>query len=346
MPIYNTEKYLEKAINSVLSQTFSDFELILVDDCSPDNCDKICDTYLKKDGRISVLHLEQNGGLSNARNQGITLISGQYVMFMDSDDTIEPGLFSSVWKSLCRNPAKAVIFGLEEDYYNRVGAIQFSRKIFPDEKFITNQDELRKLIIQLEEQTLYGYSCNKFYDTSYLHSLGLKFEKIALIEDIQFNVKFFMDADSVNLIHKADYHYNRRQENSLTSKFVTDYFPLHHMRVQLIFDQYAYWNMLTDYVKSQLANIFIRYIFSALQRNCDERAHLTHLQRKTWLTDLFDDSLYRELVPFAKPQSHMMQLLYLFLKRKQIFPCLLSAQVISLVKNKMPIIFSKLKQNR
>ena len=87
VPVYNVEKYLSRCIDSILSQTFTDFELILVDDGSPDNCGSICDEYAKKDKRIIVIH-QQNRGVSSARNKGLDIARGEYVTFVDSDDQI------------------------------------------------------------------------------------------------------------------------------------------------------------------------------------------------------------------------------------------------------------------
>lgn len=89
VPIYKVEAYLCRCIDSVLNQTFGDFECILVDDESPDNCPKICDEYAQKDERIKVIH-KQNGGLSDARNKGLDIATGEYVFFLDSDDWIHP----------------------------------------------------------------------------------------------------------------------------------------------------------------------------------------------------------------------------------------------------------------
>ena len=88
VPIYKVEAYLERCINSILSQTFKNFELILVDDGSPDTCAKLCDRLSKSDRRISVIH-KKNGGLSSARNAGIAKASGDYLIFVDSDDEIK-----------------------------------------------------------------------------------------------------------------------------------------------------------------------------------------------------------------------------------------------------------------
>lgn len=84
VPVYKTEKYLEKCINSILNQRFKEFELILVDDGSPDNCGKVCDKYKRMDYRIKVIH-KANGGLSSARNAGIDIATGDYIGFIDSD---------------------------------------------------------------------------------------------------------------------------------------------------------------------------------------------------------------------------------------------------------------------
>ena len=89
VPVYNVEKYLHKCIDTILSQTFSDFECILVNDCSPDNCGKICDEYANKDNRIKVIHKQVNEGLPQARKTGFLNSSGEYILNVDSDDYIE-----------------------------------------------------------------------------------------------------------------------------------------------------------------------------------------------------------------------------------------------------------------
>ena len=93
MPVYNVEKYLETAVTSVLSQTFSDFELILVEDASPDNCAALCDSLAEKDKRINVIHNTVNSGAGFSRNFGIQAAKGEFILFVDSDDTISPDTF-------------------------------------------------------------------------------------------------------------------------------------------------------------------------------------------------------------------------------------------------------------
>lgn len=92
VPVYEVEPYIHKCVDSILAQTFTDFELILVDDGSPDNCGEICDEYEENDSRIRVIHKE-NGGPSSARNAGLNIAKGDYIGFVDSDDWIETDMY-------------------------------------------------------------------------------------------------------------------------------------------------------------------------------------------------------------------------------------------------------------
>ena len=99
VPVYNTEKYLDRCIRSIIDQTFSDFELILVDDGSKDNSGFICDEWEKKDSRIKVIH-QKNAGAGAARNAGLAIAKGNYINFVDSDDWITPEMYEILYKLL------------------------------------------------------------------------------------------------------------------------------------------------------------------------------------------------------------------------------------------------------
>ncbi len=112
VPVYKAEKYLRQCVDSILAQTFRDFELILVDDGSPDNCGKICDDYAARDSRIKVVR-QGNGGPSAARNAGLDLARGEYVAFVDSDDYIHEEMFETLLSALVRSAAGIVICNYE-----------------------------------------------------------------------------------------------------------------------------------------------------------------------------------------------------------------------------------------
>ena len=99
VPVYDVERYLPKCIDSILAQTFTDFELILVEDGSPDNCPALCDAAAAKDARIRVIH-QKNGGLSAARNAGLDAARGKWIGFVDSDDYIAPEMYEALYKAV------------------------------------------------------------------------------------------------------------------------------------------------------------------------------------------------------------------------------------------------------
>lgn len=114
VPVYKVEPYLRKCVDSILAQTYRNLEIILVDDGSPDNCGAICDEYAGKDSRVKVIHKE-NGGLSDARNAGMEIMSGKYVAFVDSDDWIEPQMYQRLLELMEHYEAEMAFAGVADE---------------------------------------------------------------------------------------------------------------------------------------------------------------------------------------------------------------------------------------
>ncbi|SHJ51350.1 glycosyltransferase family 2 protein [Hespellia stercorisuis] len=347
MPTYGVENYIRKAIDSILAQTFTAWEVIVVDDCTPDDSAKIAQEYADKDARIRVLHHEKNKGLSPARNTGAAAASGEYIWFMDPDDYVDDSLLQEVYKSLQKNRAQIVVFGLIEEYYDKKGNLSYSHKVAPQEAYYKTAEGLRKNVIYLEQETLYGYAWNKFYDLSYMRTLNLQYENVKLIEDIVFNVKFCTDIERMNLLPITPYHYAKRMEANLTNKFVPDYYALHKRRIDIIFDQYNYWNMDTQEVRSILGSLYGRYIVSALVRNCDKRSGMHNKERYKWCREVFASSLFNELIPCAKSSGSVSLAVALFcLKWKKAMFCLALGRFVYIAREALPMVYSKVKSGR
>lgn len=346
MPVYRVEKYLRKMVSCVRNQTYSNWELILVDDCSDDNSGEICDQLSKEDARIQVIHLKKNEGLSNARNQGMDVASGEYILFWDSDDWTEHTLLQSVENSLNKNPAQMVIYGLIEEYQNREGKIDYKKEISVSEKYLTSPKQIYKEVIQLEKKTLFGYAWNKAYELSWLREQKLRFENITMIEDVVFNLRAVKDMEKINLLQDKLYHYMIRDNGSLTSKYLEDYFALHVERIRLFLKQYQEWGCLNQTVKKVLAGIYCRYFLSALQRNCDPRSNMTQRQKRIWIKKCFQSDVFQQLLPYLSPDNRMLKLLAVWVRRKSVWGCWLMGEGIYIIKNKCPVIFARLKQNR
>lgn len=350
MPVYQAEAYVQKAVESIQAQTFSDWELIAVVDCSPDRSGEILDQCAEKDNRIQVVHLDKNRGVSEARNRGICHAKGRYLWFVDADDSVEATVLKECYKSLVENPAKLLIFGLVEEYYAAEGSLVYQNPRCPEEKVFRSKEELRPYMIYLEQQTLYGYPWNKIYDLDYLKQSNVRFTDYRtnkFIEDITFNIEYCMDIDSLNLLAITPYHYAKRAKDSLTNEFVPEYYTFHKRRIELLLEQYRYWGLVTIEVKRILGSLYARYILSALQRNCDKRAKMTHSMRYKWCKGVFGQELFRVLIPEAEEKdSKTLGFALKFLRGKHTMGCLALGRLIYIAKNKLPIFYSKVKSGR
>lgn len=340
MPVYKSEKYIVKSIETVLAQTFTDFELLLVDDCSPDNSGKICDEFAKKDSRIKVIHLPENGGVSNARNTAMTMVSGVYLCFLDADDYFDDNMLEILAESVKKNPGQVVIFGLVEEYYDEKGQIVNTRKVVYEDKIIKDQQALRNEIPSLDLLDLYGYPCNKMYNIQYLRETKATFPKMKFNEDIIFNIDFFMDADSCNILNFAPYHYVKHA-GSTTGSFIPTYYEDIMVKIDRMYSQFEYWNMLDKKILEFLALRYTRYLFSALERNCDKKSAMTHKQRKDFIEKVFGSDRYKKL-SLHLCGGGFIGIMARVLKTKSSLLCLLFARVIYLVKRFVPGLFRRL----
>lgn len=161
IPVYKVEPYLDACVSSVVGQTFSDLEILLVDDGSPDRCPELCDAWAQKDPRVRVIH-QENGGLSAARNTGIEAAKGEFLAFVDSDDMLEPDALRRAWEAQQACQADLVIFNLVyvDEHNHPLPAPDFSG--FRDE--ILTADEVWQRYFALAEQKIYYVvAWNKLY---------------------------------------------------------------------------------------------------------------------------------------------------------------------------------------
>lgn len=207
IPVYKVEKYLNQCVDSVLCQTYKNIEVILVDDGSPDKCPQICDEYAKKDERVRVIH-QKNGGLSAARNAGIKVVTGDYVLFLDSDDfwNSRHGLEVLVKRLKITNPD--VLCYTYKKYFDDT-----LREVYPFKNIKSQPIELLDKIEQLEYMTknsLYiACAWNKFIRSSLL-SEELYFREGRLSEDIEWCAKLIKEAKSFDFINEVFYCYRQR----------------------------------------------------------------------------------------------------------------------------------------
>lgn len=214
IPVYNVEKYLKECVDSILCQTFKDFELILVNDGSTDSSGKICDEYAQKDNRIKVLH-KQNGGLSDARNKGTEIACGKYVVYIDSDDYVSSHDFLSELFEKAKNEPDIIVYKFKK-YFEDSKSFSKCSYSFPElEKMSTLADRIAYLV---KKDSFYCSAWSKAIKHSLLRDNHIEFEKGLLGEDQEWYYHLLLKAKSINGIDK-EYIVYRQRANSITSSW-------------------------------------------------------------------------------------------------------------------------------
>lgn len=249
VPIYKIENELDRCIKSIIDQTYKKLEIILVDDESPDNCPEICDKYAEKDGRITVIHKE-NGGLSSARNAGLNAASGEYILFVDGDDYIEP------------ESCERLLAGIK-------GGMDFVVAPF---KEISGEHIVVRGLISAQENTMYSprdfailaiqennwhaSACCKLYRRNFLIENSLFFKEGLLFEDTHLFLKVFFSAKRVGYVSFPFYNYMIRQGSIMQSKDL-------RRKADMIVEIYDEW---MDQIAVVRDREYQRYLYGAMLR--------------------------------------------------------------------------------
>lgn len=236
IPVYNVEKYLKRCIESVLAQEWKDYEILLVDDGSTDHSPQICDDYVKAYDFISVIHKE-NGGLSEARNTGISHAKGEYVYFPDSDDWIEPDTFIALAEALESQEFDIISFNRE--------FVKGEEDAIVSKPEVTQVFEGKDAFVQmLKHSYITGFANDKIYRKSLFTDHNIQFPIGKYYEDLGTNYKLFLAAKKVYATNQKYYHYLIDNPDSITQSWNEKKFR----------DMFGFYKEMfySDFVRSQL----------------------------------------------------------------------------------------------
>lgn len=245
VPVYKAEAYLHRCVDSILAQTFTDFELLLIDDGSPDRSGEICDEYAQKDSRIRVIHKE-NGGVSSARQRGLDEAVGEYTIHADPDDWVEPNMLEELYKKAKQDDADIVIC----DYFNNIGTKQTICRQCPSSL------EPKQVLIELFQQ-LHGSCWNKLARRVCYKQYGIEFPRgINYCEDLFTWVQFLSHKEvKVAYLNKAFYHYFDNPE-SITRRYQRSQYETRCKFVELL-EKVLPTELRSTILKKVTFNIFI-----------------------------------------------------------------------------------------
>ena len=277
VPVYNTEKYLKKCLDSIINQTYSNIEIILIDDGSTDNSPKICDEYKSRNNNIKVIH-QTNSGVSTARNVGLDAAIGEYVGFIDSDDYIDNNMVEKIMKEIIYDNLDIAICNLYIENENNIEMKELNytdcfieRNRYPFEMYTNTSIE--------------GFACNKIYKRSIIEKYGIRFkEGCVVLEDDLFNYQIFHHNKKLKIKYINDkfYHYVQLNTGARNSSFnlkKLSYLDVRNVEIDILSDE----NISADHLKADYINVYLRMkhlaqknrtysakIFNNYKRKCDE----------------------------------------------------------------------------
>lgn len=234
VPIYKVEKYLNRCIESIVNQTYSNLEIILVDDGSPDHCPQMCDEWVEKDKRIKVIH-KQNGGLSDARNAGMKIATGEYIAFVDSDDLVVHTYIETLLNAIHTTQSELSACDVESFFDD--SELKLSECVAGEVASYTSEQALSQLI---KGQGFRAVAWNKLYHSSLLKGESFEFGKFH--EDEFFTYRILDKCKRLAYINVPLYKYRQREGSimSVKSDRHLDMLEAGLQRLDLLKNKYPY----------------------------------------------------------------------------------------------------------
>lgn len=229
VPIYNVEQFLQRCLESIASQDFDDYEVILVDDGSTDNCPFIADNFVQSHPKFSVIH-QKNKGLVGARNTGLFAAKGEYITYLDSDDWASPKMLSEVYKMICSSPVRpdVIMFAAEEIWKDRRGE---TRNNVPEGFY--DRERLEKEIFPYlfsdrrrgfnANTQLFAHTWDKFFKREIQIEHYCREERIRMFTDVPLTFESLLYCSGAYICNDHLYFYNRMNENSIRTKGKSQY---------------------------------------------------------------------------------------------------------------------------
>lgn len=306
VPVYNVEKYLDKCINSILEQTYKDFELILIDDGSTDTSGKICDDYSEKDNRIKAIHKE-NSGLSSARNMGIDMAKGDYIGFIDSDDYISEDMYESLYNDIKKYNADISICSYKEIYdYQQPKNIMYEKNIEVYEGVNILEQLYRS------DRVKFIVAWNKLYKKDIFNNL--RYEEGKIHEDELIIHKILFKAKRVTYNSNEMYYYLQRYGSIMQKEYSISnlsYINALEDRMKL-FNENGLNNLQKNAEYEYLTNFFKYYFLIKENHNYDlkifknkfksilkiiiKEKRYTLKEKVSWLIFCLNENIYRRII--------------------------------------------------
>lgn len=264
VPVYNAEKFLDRCMKSIYDQTFTDYEIILVNDGSKDNSLSICRAYEEKDTRVKVIDKE-NGGAGSARNAGIEVARGDYLAFPDVDDWFETTMYEELYAKAISGDYDVVFSGVNYYKQGKNDELSYSRTVTCPAVSYTTKEECRKNVMTFfPTSTIFDVPWNKLYRRSVATENGVRFSDTRRCQDAMFNIDFYNFISSAASVDKAYYNYIENTSDTTNRKFPKNYIDINIAYFGKLIDILSSWGMYEGDIKRHFDTSFVLAIYETM----------------------------------------------------------------------------------
>lgn len=291
VPIYNVEKYLKRCVDSILSQTFTDYELILVDDGSPDDCGTICDEYKQIDERVRVIHKE-NGGLSSARNAGLDISIGKYIWFCDSDDYVDKNLLD-IMVPLAESGVDMPVFQLSKEDDEK--GVYYRSCLECKDYSLSGVNRKYFVINELLAGNITWTTCNRFFNKAILEHSRMRFvdNKVIFAEDLYFTLCYCGHIDRAKVIDEYPYYYWQRSDSIMGQQTFSGNLERFSKLAEAVFDHWTQFPECDELIEA-FPLIYYCILYPEIQRIMNHNSFTPQEMRQYILEKIENKEFYQQ----------------------------------------------------
>lgn len=300
VPVYNAEQVLGRCLNSIVSQTYRNLEIILINDGSTDDSLKICNNYADMDERIIVKSVD-NGGVSKARNLGIEICNGEYIQFTDSDDVLDLEMIDLLLTAVYTYNSDIAFCGLSVSHYDEWDNLrvdeQFTSKILGRECILSKETFMKEFPNIILHTVMLEGPCNRIYNVNIIKNNKIFFpQDMSLGEDMIFNFKYYSLCNKIVFLENCLYYYVQHNEQALTKKFRKDMFQ-NKLAILNKYKEFIDLNgVWTDDGKEYFARYVVGYLTTILSNLFAIDSDMSEVEKKREIEQILNCKLIRDSV--------------------------------------------------
>lgn len=327
IPVFNAEKHIDDCLNSICNQSFSfKYEIILVDDGSRDNSESIINRYVSKFDFVKY-YRQENEGPSVARNLGIEVSCGKYIVFVDSDDWCDRNMIETAYKNIENNSADWAIHGYYIELKNERKQISIDNDIFVNEN-----DKIGECIILLEEKMLIASPWTSIYKSEIIKLNNIRFNKnLSYGEDVLFNLEYLLYVSSIYISKDKLYHYRKTLEETLSSKYIPNRLETIMYNTNKRKEVYKKFNMNDKNSMIHFSNMFTRSLYGAIMNIFSDNCDLNYNTKLKILKSIIKNKEFESYIKSSNTnEKHILILKYLY-ATKLAFIMYISLKIINFI---------------